>query len=157
MSIRPKHSPDETTDTFPQQTKLLKTEQHILINERPCKITQVKISKQGKHGYTKIFMEAVDIFNCQKHSECFPHSIESVSMAKVSVKDYELIDIDDDGYIELVDEKGDSFEDEIQLFGEESQKLSSLFKNSLISKSTIFVKIQSSMDMHKVISFVEKK
>eukprot|EP01080_Neovahlkampfia_damariscottae_P007376 gene7376-11698_t len=151
MSVRQEHSPDETTEAYPEKPTNLKRGNFILMNERPCKIVDFQITRTGKHGHSKIFITATDIFNSFKLTECFgAGTVQSVSVPKVTIEEYELIDIDDDDYLELLGKNGDFFEEEIQLYGDELQELSDMFVNSLIVDSTVYVRIVSSMGMHKV-------
>ncbi len=40
---------------------------HVIINERPCKVTEVAKSKPGKHGSAKLAYFGVCIFTDAKH------------------------------------------------------------------------------------------
>jgi len=52
--------------------KSLKPNRYVLIDEEPCKILSVNISKPGKHGEAKARVEAVGIFDKQKRSIVHP-------------------------------------------------------------------------------------
>ncbi len=50
----------------------LKPNRYVLIDEEPCKILSVNISKPGKHGEAKARVEAVGVFDNQKRSIVHP-------------------------------------------------------------------------------------
>lgn len=54
------------------EMRSLKPNRYILIDEEPCKILSVNISKPGKHGEAKARVEAVGIFDKQKRSIVHP-------------------------------------------------------------------------------------
>ena len=54
------------------EMRSLKPNRYVLIDEEPCKILSVNISKPGKHGEAKARVEAVGIFDNQKRSIVHP-------------------------------------------------------------------------------------
>ena len=50
----------------------LKVNRYIVIDEEPCRIISIQISKPGKHGEAKARLEAVGIFDEQKRSIVHP-------------------------------------------------------------------------------------
>ena len=50
----------------------LKVGRYIVIDEEPCKIISIQLSKPGKHGEAKARLEAVGIFDGQKRSIVHP-------------------------------------------------------------------------------------
>jgi len=54
------------------EMRSLKPNRYVLIDEEPCKILSVNISKPGKHGEAKARVEAVGIFDKQKRSIVHP-------------------------------------------------------------------------------------
>lgn len=54
------------------EMRSLKPNRYVLIDEEPCKIISVNISKPGKHGEAKARVEAVGIFDKQKRSIVHP-------------------------------------------------------------------------------------
>ncbi len=53
-------------ETKTTEIKKCKPGSFILIDDVPCKVTDLKISKPGKHGEAKARLEAVGIFDGQK-------------------------------------------------------------------------------------------
>ena len=54
------------------ELRTLKLNRYILIDDEPCKITSIQISKPGKHGEAKCRVEAASIFTGQKKSFVHP-------------------------------------------------------------------------------------
>jgi translation initiation factor 5A len=50
----------------------LKVGRYVVIDEEPCKITSIQMSKPGKHGEAKARLEAVGLFDGQKRSIVHP-------------------------------------------------------------------------------------
>ncbi len=54
------------------ELRSLKQGRYVIIDDEPCKITSINISKPGKHGEAKGRVEAVGIFDKQKRSMVHP-------------------------------------------------------------------------------------
>lgn len=50
----------------------LKENRYIVIDEEPCRIKKIDVSKPGKHGEAKARIEAIGIFDGKKHSMVNP-------------------------------------------------------------------------------------
>ncbi|MHC1591317.1 MAG: translation initiation factor IF-5A [Candidatus Helarchaeales archaeon] len=50
----------------------LKPGKYILVNEEPCKVISVDVSKSGKHGHAKCRVVCVGLFDGNKRSLTFP-------------------------------------------------------------------------------------
>ena len=50
----------------------LKVGRYIVIDEEPCKIISIQMSKPGKHGEAKSRLEAIGLFDGQKRSIVHP-------------------------------------------------------------------------------------
>ena len=44
-------------DTFEMQASALKVDGHVVLHDRPCKITNVTTSVEGKHGNAKVGLD----------------------------------------------------------------------------------------------------
>ena len=82
----------------------------MCIKEKPCKVTAVSTSKTGKHGHAKCNFTALDIFTKKKYEDIIP-ATHTAHIPVVTRKDYDLIDISDDGFMTLMDEDGETKED----------------------------------------------
>ncbi|MHA1379884.1 MAG: translation initiation factor IF-5A [Candidatus Helarchaeota archaeon] len=94
-----------------QSAGSLKPNRYIIINDEPCKIISVDVSKSGKHGHAKVRVVCTGLFDGNKRSLTFPsHSnvevpiidkstamITSITPDYVQVMDnttYETFDLD---------------------------------------------------------------
>lgn len=91
---------------FPQQASALRKNGHVLIKSRPCKIVEMSTSKTGKHGHAKIHMVGIDIFTKKKLEDICP-STHNMNVPNVKRKEYQVVDLDDDGFYTLMDEAGE--------------------------------------------------
>ncbi|MCX6667288.1 MAG: translation initiation factor IF-5A [Euryarchaeota archaeon] len=54
------------------EVRTLKENRYIIIDEEPCKIASISMSKPGKHGEAKARIEAIGIFDARKRSVVHP-------------------------------------------------------------------------------------
>lgn len=113
--------------TFPMQCSALRKNGHVVIKGRPCKIVDMSTSKTGKHGHAKVHLVALDIFTGKKLEDLCP-STHNMDVPNVSRKEYQLLDISDDGFLSLMNDDGDMKEDVRMPDGEIGEKIQRLFK-----------------------------
>jgi len=82
----------------------------MCIKDKPCKVSAVSTSKTGKHGHAKCNFTAIDIFTNKKYEDIIP-ATHTAHIPVVTRKDYDLIDIDEEGFMTLMDEEGETKED----------------------------------------------
>jgi translation initiation factor 5A len=54
------------------EVRELKVNRYVIIDEEPCKIVSISMSKPGKHGEAKARIEAIGIFDERKRSIVHP-------------------------------------------------------------------------------------
>lgn len=116
------------SETFPMQCSALRKNGHVMIKGRPCKIVEMSTSKTGKHGHAKVHLVALDIFNRRKYEDICP-STHNMDVPNVKRQDYQLNDIDQDGYLSLMDDAGEMREDLQLPEGEEGAKIKQDFED----------------------------
>ncbi|KAK0629775.1 eukaryotic translation initiation factor eif-5a [Bombardia bombarda] len=113
--------------TFPLQCSALRKGGHVVIKSRPCKIVDMSTSKTGKHGHAKVHLIAIDIFTGKKLEDLCP-STHNMDVPFVKRTEYQLIDISDDGFLNLIDDDGKEKNDVRMPDGEVGDKITKLFK-----------------------------
>ena len=100
----------EGSQTFPAQAGSLKKGDYIVIDGHPCKIMELTTAKTGKHGHAKASITAIDIFTGKKLEESAPtsHNVECPNVVKT---EYEVVSIDDNGFVTFITEEGEYRED----------------------------------------------
>lgn len=123
-----------------------------MIKGFPCKIIEYSTSKTGKHGHAKANIVGVDIFTGRKYEDISPSS-HNMETPVVSRKDYQLIDIDDDGYVTLMDDKNDTRADiKLDLEADDIHKKT---KDEFEEGKDLFLTVLSAMGTEKVIACKE--
>ena len=113
--------------TFPMQCSALRKNGFVVIKGRPCKIVDMSTSKTGKHGHAKVHLVATDIFTGKKLEDLCP-SPHNMAVPNVSRREYQLIDISDDGFLSLMTDDGVTKDDVKLPEGEIGERINKLFK-----------------------------
>ena len=92
------------------QAGCLKNGSLVMIKGHPCKVVSFSTAKTGKHGAAKAMVTGIDIFSSGKY-ECTFSTSDNVDAPVVARKEYTLINIDDEGFMSLMEEGGDVKED----------------------------------------------
>jgi translation initiation factor 5A len=113
--------------TYPIQCSALRKNGFVVIKGRPCKIVDMSTSKTGKHGHAKVHLVAIDIFTAKKLEELCP-STHNMDVPNVTRREYQLLDISDDGYLSLMSDDGDTKDDVKIPDGDVGDKINKLYK-----------------------------
>jgi len=90
----------------------LRTNGHVIINGRPCKIVDLTKAKQGKHGAAKAHFIGIDIFTEKKYTSMCSTG-HNVYVPDIVRRDYQvtLVDCEDQmeltGNVEVMDDRGE--------------------------------------------------
>lgn len=131
--------------TYPQQAGTIRKNGYLVINNRPCKVVDVSTSKTGKHGHAKCHFVAIDIFTGKKYEDLTPSS-HNCDVPNVSRAEYTLIDINDEGYLSLMEESGATRDDlRLPTGTDEADKLAELIKAEFAEGKEIVVSVLKAM------------
>ncbi|KAL5339357.1 translation protein SH3-like domain-containing protein [Aspergillus crustosus] len=112
--------------TYPMQCSALRKSGFVVIKGRPCKIIEMSTSKTGKHGHAKVHLVATDIFTQKKLEELCP-STHNMDVPNVTRREYQLLDVTDDGFLSLMDESGTTKDDVKVPDGEVGDRINKMF------------------------------
>ena len=88
----------------------LKKGMYAILKEKPCKIIEITTSKTGKHGHAKANITGIDIITGKKVIDISPCS-HTMYQPVVTKTDWTVTDIDDEGFVTLMDDNGESRSD----------------------------------------------
>jgi len=134
--------------TYPVQCSALRKNGFVMIKNRPCRIMEMSTSKTGKHGHAKVHLVGLDIFTNKKYEDLCP-STHNIDVPNVSRIDFQLIDISDDGFATLMNDKGDTRDDLRIPEGELGQKIKEEFGKEDI---TVIVTVMSATGEEAIIA-----
>lgn len=93
-------------DCTPTQAGSIKKGGYCMLKGFPCKVTQYSTAKPGKHGSAKATIVGIDIFTNKKYEDTAPTSA-TMYVPNVTKVEYEVLDIDEDGFVSYENQKGD--------------------------------------------------
>ena len=82
----------------------------VMIKGKPCRVVNFSTAKPGKHGSAKAMITGIDIFTGNKY-ECTYSTGENVDAPVTKRLEYTVINIEDDGFVTLLNEAGETKED----------------------------------------------
>merc|ERR1739840_33028 len=121
-----------------------------LIKKEPCKIVEMSTSKTGKHGHAKVHMVGIGIFDSKKHEDICP-STHNMNVPNVQRKEYQLVDIEDEGYLSLMLETGEVRSD-LKAEEEDLAKKITEYWGTGDGNIEVFVTVLSAMGREKIIA-----
>jgi translation initiation factor 5A len=139
--------------TVPMQCSALRKGGHVVLKGRPCKVVEMSTSKTGKHGHAKVNLVGIDIFNGRKYEDMSP-STHNMEVPVVKRKDYELLSIDEEGFVSLLDETLGTKEDLKLPEGELGQQIREAFDKE--GDNGILVTVVSAMGEEAILAFKNK-
>eukprot|EP01067_Filipodium_phascolosomae_P001857 Filipodium_phascolosomae@DN2177_c0_g1_i1.p1 len=89
------------SNTIPCQAGALKKNAFAMLKGKPCKIMEITTSKTGKHGHAKAHIVGLDIFTGKKYEDLCPTS-HNMLVPIVKRDEFQLIGINDDGFVDLL-------------------------------------------------------
>jgi len=129
----------------------------VMIKGHPCKVVSFSTAKVGKHGSAKAMITGIDIFTSNKY-ECTFSTGDNVDAPLMKRIEYTLINIEDDGFVSLMDDNGNMKEDlklpEDEWLKDVTDKAKAIFEDG---KKECIVTVVSAMGQEKLIAVREGK
>lgn len=138
----------EGSQTYPVQCSSLRKNGFVMLKGRPCKIMEMSTSKTGKHGHAKVHLVGIDIFTNKKYEDLCP-STHNIDVPNIVRNDFTILDVSDDGFADLMDDKGECRQDLRIPEGELGDKIREEFKKS---DSTVIVSVLSACGEEAIVS-----
>jgi len=138
----------EGSSTYPVQCSSLRKNGYVMLKGRPCKVVEMSTSKTGKHGHAKVHLVGIDIFNNKKYEDLCP-STHNIDVPNISRNDFQVIDISDDGFVTLMNDKGDIRSDLKLPEGELGDKIREEVKKD---ESSVIVSVLSAVGEEAIVS-----
>lgn len=137
--------------TFPVAGGSVRKGSNMMIKGFPCKVTEISVSKTGKHGHAKAHVFGNDIFTGKKYEDVFPTS-HSVDSPVVTKGEFEVVS-HEEGALSYMTEDGDI--EEIP-FPTEAEFAAELEK-AIEEGKTVIISIMSAMERRAVIAWRETR
>ena len=117
-------------------------------------VVEVSTSKTGKHGHAKANIVGLDIFTGKKYEDICPtsHNMEEVVVKRCEM---ELLDIKDDGYVDLMSGDGDQRQDLKMPNSETFSELYNRIKNGFDGGKTLVLTVMSAMGQESITDMKE--
>ncbi len=125
-----------------------------MIKDCPCKIVDYSTSKTGKHGHAKANIVATDIFTGKKLEDISPTSHNMMSPI-VTRRDFQLIDIDEDGFVTIMDDKNDTRSDLKLDFENDPEGKHAAIKSDFDDDKDLMVTVLAAMGKEKIVAHKE--
>jgi len=139
------------SNTIPMEAGQIKKGGFMVVKGRPCKVLNISVSKTGKHGHAKCNFLVQDIFNGRKYEDMVP-STHGALVPIVTRTEWEIMNIDEEGFVSLFNEGGEQKDDlKLPEFPEEMAKEIIAAWND--GENQISVSVQISMDTEQIIAF----
>ena len=140
--------------TYPAQAGTLHKGDYVMLKRHPCKVVEISVTKNGKHGHAKASIVGIDLFTGKKYEDSCP-SLHSIEAPFVSRKDYQIADIGSDGFITLISEDGTTREDLKFDDSEEDQQLKEKLQEQLTNEKDVVLGVMVAMGEEKIIDYRE--
>lgn len=113
-------------------------------------VLEVSTSKTGKHGHAKCNFTATDIFTGKKYEDMCPSS-HNVDVPNIHRMEYFLLDINDEGFLSLMEENGNVREDlKLPRGTDEADKLAADIEQKFENGEELHISVVKAMDTEMV-------
>lgn len=145
----------ETTDagashTHPETANTVRKNDIAMLKGHACKIVDFSSSKPGKHGAAKIKFTGLDVFDGKKYEEIIS-STHNIDIPYLYRTEYTLVDVNEEGYLSLMDGEGNCRED-LKLPAKTEPELSEGIKKGFENDETLCLCVIKCLGQEKVVS-----
>ncbi|KAI1852706.1 hypothetical protein JX266_002247 [Neoarthrinium moseri] len=145
----------EASLTFPRSANDIRVGDYILLDDSPCKVTDLSKAQTGKHGAAKVILPGTDIFTGKKHGGSYSSS-HNVPVPIVTRRNHLLLDVSNDGYLTLFDAGTQTEKTDVKLpEGKVGDKIKDKFDREF--EVDLFATVLSSMNHQIVVDVVDKE
>lgn len=122
---------------------------HLVLQNKPCKIIDIAVCKTGKHGAAKYHFTGLDIFTQKKYNELYMCH-QQVEVPVVTRTLWKLLYIEDDWYVHLQNSKDLSTRTDLSLPEDNDfrDKITDLFQSP---DKEIYLIIQQAMGIESIV------
>lgn len=135
-------------DCVPTQVGAVKKGGYCILKGKPCKVSDYSTAKPGKHGSAKATIVGIDIFTGKKYEDGGP-TASNIMVPNVVKKEYEIIDINEDGYAVLTLENGDTTEH--LKFTEDIADVKATLEAAINNGKECYVSVISAVGQEKIV------
>jgi len=138
------------SETTPVTAGDVKKGSYVCIQGRPTKVVDYSTSKTGKHGHAKATFVGIDIFNGKKYEDVQPAS-HNLECPVIKRTEWQAISVDDDGYVTLMDTKGNTRSDlKLPNDTENDETTSQRIKDGLENGKEVICTVLAAMGFEKI-------
>lgn len=143
------------SETYPVSAGDIKQGGHMVMSGRPCKVVSYSTSKTGKHGHAKASITGIDIFNKRKYEDSIPAS-HNCDIPNIKRTEWQVISVDGDGYLTIMDTKGNTRSDlKLPEEVEDDAVVSKRITDGVEAGKDILVTVLAAMGIEKVVEAKE--
>ena len=132
----------------------------LVIDNKPCKLFEIDCMKVGKHGHSKYTVSGTDILTGKKYDDSFPSSTVKYEPI-ISHKEYVLMNIDEEGYISLLDSSSGKVTSHMKLpdgnvefkVSEKDIEISNEIRQMFEEGESLLITVLSTMGSEKVVDY----
>lgn len=145
----------ETVDSgasncYPISIHDIKKGSYVVMENRPCRVTDIDIVKVGKHGHAKASITGEDIFNEKKYCQVCPASNTKYA-PEIKRTEHTIMTVDDEQFISLVDSKGIMKQDlKLPNFTEHDEVVSNRIKKGIETGKVMIATVLTAMGLEKI-------
>uniref|UniRef100_A0A090XE17 Eukaryotic translation initiation factor 5A n=1 Tax=Ixodes ricinus TaxID=34613 RepID=A0A090XE17_IXORI len=111
------------SETYPVQCSSLRKNGFVMLKGRPCRIVEMTTSKTGQARTRQGAPWWASTSSVARSMRICRPSTHNIDVPNVNRSDFQLIDISDDGFVTLMNDKGDTRDDLKLPEGELGQKI----------------------------------